>query len=72
MLGIIFTLVLFIEKLENIHNPHARQITQKPLFFLALTAIIIGVPLFLAGFLGELISRSSSDRNNYQIRQRIK
>jgi glycosyltransferase involved in cell wall biosynthesis len=71
-LGILFTIILFIEKLNNIHNPYARQITQKPLFFLALTAIIVGVPLFLAGFLGELISRSAPERNHYHVKHRIR
>jgi glycosyltransferase involved in cell wall biosynthesis len=71
-LGILFTIILFIEKLNNIHNPYARQITQKPLFFLALTAIIVGVPLFLAGFLGELISRSAPERNHYHVKNRIR
>lgn len=40
-------------------------------FFIALTAMIIGVQLFLAGFLGELISRSNVDRNNYKVAERI-
>jgi hypothetical protein len=39
---------------------------------LALTAMILGTQLFLAGFLGELISRNSSERNNYQIETEIK
>lgn len=46
--------------------------TQRPLFFLALVAMIIGTQLFLAGFLGELISRNSGDRNNYLIEEQIK
>lgn len=44
-----------------------RQVTEQPLFFLALTLVVIGVQLFLAGFLGELISRQTPDRNNYLI-----
>ena len=48
-----------------------RDVTDKPLFYLALVAMIIGTQLFLAGFLGELISRSSSDRNKYQIEKRV-
>ena len=35
--------------------------------FLAILAVILGVQLFLAGFLGELVNRGSSDRNNYRI-----
>jgi len=42
-------------------------LTQRPLFFFAILAMIIGVQLFLAGFIGELIARNSPDRNNYLI-----
>jgi hypothetical protein len=45
--------------------------TQRPLFFVALVAMIIGVQLFLAGFLGEIVSRNSSDRNHYLIEDKI-
>jgi glycosyltransferase involved in cell wall biosynthesis len=45
--------------------------TQRPLFFFAILAMIIGSQLFLAGFLGELISRNSPDRNNYLIDETI-
>lgn len=48
-----------------------RDVTDKPLFFLALVAMIIGTQLFLAGFLGELISRNSNTRNQYQIEKRL-
>ena len=48
-----------------------RQATEQPLFYLALCALIIGVQLFLAGFLAEVISRSSSDRNNYLVKSKI-
>jgi len=50
----------------NHHQP-ARLITDNPLFFIALTAMIIGSLFFLAGFIADLISRNSVDRNNYQI-----
>ncbi len=46
-------------------------LTQRPLFFFALTIMIIGTQLFLAGFIGELISRSSVDRNSYLIEEKI-
>jgi glycosyltransferase involved in cell wall biosynthesis len=45
--------------------------TQRPLFFVALVAMIIGVQLFLAGFLGEIISRNGSERNHYLIEDKI-
>lgn len=48
-----------------------RDVTDKPLFYLALVAMIIGTQLFLAGFLGELISRNSVNRNHYLIEKRI-
>ena len=49
----------------------APLITDNPYFYLALFAMIVGTQLFLAGFLGELISRSSSDRNVYQVDTRV-
>jgi len=52
------------------HIP-APLVTQSPYFYIALTAMILGTQLFLAGFLGELISRSSHDRNHYQIEKTI-
>lgn len=48
-----------------------RGVTDQPLFYLALLAIVLGVQLFLAGFLAELINRRSSDRNNYHIDKTI-
>ncbi|MFT4802746.1 MAG: glycosyltransferase involved in cell wall biosynthesis [Flavobacteriaceae bacterium] len=49
----------------------APLVTDSPLFYLALVAMIIGTQLFLAGFLGELIARSSADRNSYLIEKEI-
>ena len=48
-----------------------RGVTEQPLFYLALLAIIMGVQLFLAGFLAELINRRSSDRNNYLVDKKL-
>ena len=48
-----------------------RAVTDQPLFYLAILAIVLGVQLFLAGFLGELINRNSSDRNRYLIDKRL-
>ena len=54
------------------HNSMAyRLVTDSPYFYLSLTAMIIGTQLFMAGFLGELISRTSPERNNYQIEKII-
>ena len=49
-----------------------RAVTDQPLFFVAIVTVILGAQLFLAGFLGELINRRSSDRNSYLIDKRIK
>ena len=48
-----------------------RDITAQPLFYIALVAIILGSQLFLTGFVAELVSRSSQDRNNYQVEETI-
>ena len=50
---------------------HQRLVTDSPFFFIALTMMILGTQLFLTGFLGDLISRSSSGRNDYQIEETI-
>jgi len=46
-------------------------VTESPYFYLALTTMILGTQLFLAGFLGELIARNSAERNNYQIEKEL-
>jgi glycosyltransferase involved in cell wall biosynthesis len=48
-----------------------RQVTDQPLFYLAMLSIILGVQLFLSGFVAELVTRSSGDRNHYLIDERI-
>ena len=59
---------LGLQKLYFVHHGiRASLVTDSPYFYLALTAMILGTQLFLAGFLGELISRNSSERNTYQI-----
>ena len=66
--GGVVAIWLITEKVYySLNNLPSRKVTDMPLFFLALVVIIIGVQLFLAGFLAELISRSSSDRNSYLI-----
>jgi len=51
----------------SLQNQRAPRITESPYFYLALTAMIIGTQLFLAGFLAELNGRNSTDRNYYLI-----
>ncbi len=52
---------------KQMHDLPLRSVTEQPLFYLALVAAVLGVQLFLAGFLGELINRNATDRNKYMI-----
>lgn len=52
---------------KQFHSLPLRPVADQPLFYLAMLAVVLGVMLFLAGFLGELINRASSDRNKYLI-----
>ncbi|MFN4972629.1 MAG: glycosyltransferase family 2 protein [Bacteroidota bacterium] len=70
--GFIITCVLIGEKIVNAYNMiEQRGVTEQPLFYLALVLLIVGVQLFTAGFIGEMISRNASERNIYGIKQRI-
>lgn len=70
--GSLITLWLIGEKLYNIaNNLKYRNVTDNPLFFLALVAIILGVQLFVAGFLGELLITNSDKTTQYQIKEEI-
>jgi glycosyltransferase involved in cell wall biosynthesis len=78
ILGIIMIFIGFaasvwlgIQKIIELqHGVVGKLITNSPYFYIALTSMIIGAQFFLGGFLGELISRSASERNNYQIEKR--
>ena len=70
--GITIAIWMLSEKLYLIaHNEKYRDVTANPLFYIALVAIIVGSQLFLTGFVAELVSRNSSDRNNYQVEEII-
>nr|WP_035566040.1 glycosyltransferase family 2 protein [Hymenobacter sp. IS2118] len=72
LVGLLITLWLTGEKVWlSLHNLKARQVTEQPLFFLALTAVIVGVLLFVAGFLGEMIQLNGPRRDDYLIRERL-
>ena len=72
LIGFVMTVWIIVEKLVNqAHGLKFRAVTDQPLFYLALVAVVLGVMLFLAGFLGEMVSRSATNRNNYQIKERI-
>jgi glycosyltransferase involved in cell wall biosynthesis len=65
-IGLCFSFYLIISKLLNFDY----TITNRPTFYIALSVMIIGSQLFLAGFIGELIARNSTERNNYLIEEK--
>src|SRR5690606_29465413 len=72
LIGFFISLWLIVEKLWLIsRDEHYRDVTDQPLFFLALIAIVLGTQLFLTGFLAELLSRGQDNRNKYQIEKVI-
>jgi glycosyltransferase involved in cell wall biosynthesis len=63
---------LIAEKLWKLANLEpARDITEQPLFYIALTTVIVGTQLFLTGFVADMLSRNAQDRNQYGVRDRI-
>ncbi len=72
MAGMGITIWLIVDKLMDIAKGNAyRNVTDQPLFYIALVAIIVGFQLFLTGFIAELVSRNAPERNHYQIAKRI-
>lgn len=72
LFGTLTSLYLIVQKL--IHQSQGlkyRAVTDQPLFYISLVALIIGMQLFLSGFIAELVSRNSSERNSYKIKKRI-
>jgi len=70
IVGFIMTIWIIVAKLvHQAQGVHYRAVTDQPLFYLALLAVVLGFLLFLAGFICEMISRSSSNRNDYQIKE---
>ncbi len=73
LFGGFVTIWLIVEKLYIISTGiKPRDVVDQPLFYLALVSIIVGVQLFLAGFLGELITRNAAERNNYLVKEIIR
>lgn len=68
-LGFLFSAYLGVDKL--IINPTGRLITERPQFYIALTAMILGGQFFIAGFLGELILRSKQSTPHYRIKESL-
>ena len=72
LVGFVMTVWIIAAKLvHQSQGVRYRAVTDQPLFYLALLTIILGVLFFLAGFIGEMISRSSSARNEYNIKETI-
>ena len=68
--GFILTIILISAKLiHQAGGMHFRPVTDQPLFYLALLSVILGVMLFLAGFICEMVSRNSTERNKYNIKE---
>ncbi len=74
ILGIIMALWMITVKLYHIaaHTPYKREITDQPMFYIALVAIIVGSQMFLAGFIAELVGRNAPERNQYLIEKEIR
>ena len=71
-IGFVAAFVLGAEKLWCLaNNIPQRLVTDSPYFYIALTMMMIGMQLFLTGFIGDLISRSSASRNEYQIEETL-
>ena len=68
MVGILITLYLTISKL---FFPDVVSLTNRPAFYLALAAVLIGMQLFLAGFVSELVARNAPGRNSYLIEEKL-
>lgn len=71
-LGLISVIIVGATKLYNMYmGNHYILVTDSPYFYLSLTAMILGTQLFLTGFIGELITRNSPERNHYEIEEEI-
>ena len=72
LIGFVMTIWIIVAKLvHQAQGIRYRAVTDQPLFYLALLAVVLGVMLFLAGFIGEMIARSGSDRNKYNIKETL-
>ena len=69
--GIMAVAVIVAKLIHQANGARFRPVTDQPLFYLALVAVLVGVMLFLAGFICEMISRNGNDRNRYNIREQF-
>ena len=72
LIGFVMTIWVIVAKLvHQAQGVHFRAVTDQPLFYLAILAVIIGVMLFLAGFICEMVSRNAPERNKYNVKDEI-
>ena len=72
LVGTVMTCWIIIAKLvRQAAGTYYRAVTDQPLFYLALLTVVLGVMLFLAGFIGEMVSRSSGERNKYNVKETL-
>lgn len=74
MVGIGFTIKILYDKIDSVFIsgiPLKRDVTEQPIFYLALVAIVIGVQLFLTGFIAELLARQSVSKKKYLVIDRV-
>ena len=72
LIGFVMTVWIIVAKLvHQAQGVHYRAVTDQPLFYLALLAVVLGAMFFLAGVLGEMVSRSAATRNDYNVKARF-
>ena len=72
LIGFVSTIVIIILKLVKLYSGYQTiLVSENPLFYIALTAMIIGTQLFLAGFLGEIILRTKNNEERYKISREV-
>lgn len=72
LFGLLVAVGIIVDKLYNLYfDLKVREVTDQPLFFLALVAVIVGVQLFMAGFVAEMITMNSQKKNDYIISEKV-
>ena len=74
LLGFAFTAKILWDKLDSVFIskiPLKRDVAEQPIFYLALAAVVIGIQLFLTGFLAELIARQSVSKKDYLVVEQV-
>ena len=74
LFGLVLTIKILWDKVDSIYFskiPLSRDVTEQPIFFLALVAVVIGAQLFLTGFIAEMITMQSQSKREYLVREKI-